>query len=175
ILVTGATFAELSWTPSSIHAFAVAFVGSVAMWWIYFNIGADRGSLHISRSADPGRIARLVYTYIHLLIVGGIIVGAVGDELVLAHPGGQLDGHALAAIVGGPILFLFGNLFFKWLTSPQDWMPLSHLAGLGLTGALLVLLIFYHGLTPLMLTAAMTAILVTVAIWETVSLRTTQA
>ncbi|MES2106488.1 MAG: low temperature requirement protein A [Pseudomonadota bacterium] len=171
ILVTGATFAELSWTPSSIQAFAVAFVGSVAMWWIYFNIGAERGSHHISKSADPGRVARLVYTYVHLLIVGGVIVGAVGDELVLAHPDGQLDGHAIATIVGGPMLFLFGNLFFKWLTSPLDRMPLSHLIGLGLTGTLLVLLIFYHGMTLLALTAAMTAILMLVAIWETLSLR----
>ncbi|MES2069691.1 MAG: low temperature requirement protein A [Pseudomonadota bacterium] len=171
ILVTGATFAELAWSAPTTLAFATAFVGSVAMWWIYFNIGAERGSHHISKSADPGRIARMVYTYVHLLIVGGIIVGAVGDELVLAHPNGHLDGGAVATIVGGPVLFLFGNLIFKWLSSPQPWLPLSHMAGLSLSGALLVLLIFYHGLTPLMLCGAMTAILIMVAVWETVSLR----
>ncbi len=171
ILVTGATFAELDWTPSCIAAFATAFVGSVAMWWIYFNIGAERGSHHISKSKDPGRIARLVYTYIHLLIVGGIIVGAVGDELVLAHPAGHLDSHAIATIVGGPALFLLGNVFFKWLTSPLDRMPLSHLVGLALIAVLLALLIAYQTLTPLELTAAMTGILIVVAAWETISLR----
>nr|WP_229751340.1 low temperature requirement protein A [Undibacterium terreum] len=171
ILVTGATFAELAWSASTLAAFAIAFIGSAAMWWIYFNIGAERGSHHISKSQDPGRIARMVYTYIHLLIVGGVIVGAVGDEMLLAHPDGHLTGAAIAAITGGPMLFLFGNLLFKWLTSPLDRMPLSHLAGLGLTGALLVLLIFYHGMTPLLLTAAMTVILIIVAVWETLSLR----
>lgn len=175
ILVTGATFAELAWSPSAILAFATAFLGSVAMWWLYFNIGAERGSHHISASQDPGRIARLVYTYIHLLIVGGIIVGAVGDELVLAHPDGRLDGRAIAAIVGGPILFLFGNLFFKWLSSPHAWLPLSHLVGLGLIGALLAVVILYHGLTLLMLSASVTAILILVVIWETISLRGSQA
>ena len=43
VLVTGATFAKLPWTPVTVASFLVAFVGSVAMWWIYFNIGAERG------------------------------------------------------------------------------------------------------------------------------------
>src|SRR5438874_2528117 len=37
ILVTGATFADLAWGPSQLAAFAGAFVGSIAMWWIYFD------------------------------------------------------------------------------------------------------------------------------------------
>lgn len=35
---------------------------------------------------DPGRIARLIYTYIHLPVAGGIIVLAAADEIVLDHP-----------------------------------------------------------------------------------------
>ena len=66
ILVTGATFAELPGRRRRVAAFVVAFVGSVAMWWIYFNIGAERGSRHIAASDDPGRLARLAYTYMHL-------------------------------------------------------------------------------------------------------------
>ena len=57
VLVTGATFAKLPWTPVTVASFLVAFVGSVAMWWIYFNIGAERGSRHIAASDDPGRVA----------------------------------------------------------------------------------------------------------------------
>jgi low temperature requirement protein LtrA len=48
IQVTGATFARLDWTPVSAAAFVVAFIGSIAMWWMYFNIGAERGSRHIA-------------------------------------------------------------------------------------------------------------------------------
>jgi low temperature requirement protein LtrA len=58
ILVTGATFSSLAWTPLASLA---AFVGSIAMWWIYFNIGAERGSRLIAATADPGRFARLAY------------------------------------------------------------------------------------------------------------------
>ena len=80
------------------------------MWWIYFNIGAERGSRHIADSDDPGKVARLAYTYLHLLLVAGIIVVAVGDELVLAHPTGHTDAKTAAVLIGGPALYLAGNL-----------------------------------------------------------------
>ena len=86
IVVTGATFADLTWTRENVAAFVSAFVGSLAMWWIYFHKGAEAGSEQISRSSEPGRLARLAYTYLHMPIVAGIIVSAVADELVLKHP-----------------------------------------------------------------------------------------
>ena len=82
IVVDGATFAELTWTPANVTAFLAALVGSIAMWWIYFHRGAEAGSEMISKSAQSGRVARLAYTYLHMPIVAGIILTAVGDELV---------------------------------------------------------------------------------------------
>jgi low temperature requirement protein LtrA len=165
VLVTGATFAKLAWTPVTMAAFLMAFAGSVAMWWIYFNIGAERGSRHISASDDPGAMARLAYTYIHLLLVAGIIVVAVGDELVLAHPTGHADAKTAAVLLGGPALYLIGNLLFK-RTSAKHF-PLSHLVGLGL----LALLVPAAAVaSPLALSSATTIVLIVVAIWETRSL-----
>ena len=37
IVVTGATFADLKWTPEVVTAFLSAFVAALAMWWIYFH------------------------------------------------------------------------------------------------------------------------------------------
>jgi low temperature requirement protein LtrA len=142
-----------------------AFVGSVAMWWIYFNIGAERGSRQLAGSADPGRIARAVYTYLHLPIVAGIVVCAVADELVIAHPYGHVEPAAAAVILGGPAIYLLGNVFFKRASAKH--YPLSHLAGLG---ALAVLAPIYPWLSPLALGTATTAILCMVAVWETRSL-----
>ena len=45
-----------------------------------------RARRRMGRSDDPGRIARSAYTYSHLPMVAGIIVTAVGDELVIGHP-----------------------------------------------------------------------------------------
>ncbi len=168
ILITGATFAELPWNATNVSAFLVAFAGSVAMWAVYFNVGAERASRQIASSDDPGRLGRSGYTYLHLLIVAGIIVVAVGDELVLHHPGGH-DGHTdistAAAIIGGPALYLAGNALFKRLSASN--LPLSHLIGLAL---LAVLIPAAAILTPLALSAATTAILIIVAAWEWLSL-----
>jgi low temperature requirement protein LtrA len=92
VLVSGATFAGQAWTQVSVAAFVVAFIGAVAMWWLYFHIGAERTSRHIQGDAvDVGRLARYAYTYMHLPIVAGIIVTAAADEFLLAHPlGGVL-------------------------------------------------------------------------------------
>ncbi len=165
-LVTGATFAGLSWTAEHIGAFLVAFAGSVAMWVIYFNIGAERASRLIASSDDPGRLARSGYTYLHILIVVGIIVAAVGDDLTLHHPSGRNDIKTAAVLIGGPALYLLGNMLFKRLSAPN--LPLSHLVGLGM----LALLIPAAAITtPLLLSSATTAVLIVVAAWESISLR----
>ncbi|MBS0247694.1 MAG: low temperature requirement protein A [Proteobacteria bacterium] len=166
ILITGATFATLTWTGEHIVAFLTAFVGSVALWAVYFNIGAERASRQIETSSDPGRLARSGYTFMHLPIVAGIIVVAVGDELVLHHPGGHVELAALAALVGGPALYLVGNALFKRLSAPN--LPLSHLIGLGLLVLAIPVSLF---LTPLTLSATTTTILIVVAVWEWMSLR----
>jgi low temperature requirement protein LtrA len=166
ILITGQTFAGLAWNAQTIGAFAVAFVGSVTMWVIYFNIGAERGSRLAAASDDPGRIGRNGYTYIHILIVAGIIVAAVGDELVLHHPGGHTEWKAAAVLLGGPALFVLGNSLFKKLSAP--YLPLSHTIGLGL---LALLLPAAPVATPLMLSAGATAVLIVIAMWEWLSLR----
>ena len=122
----------------------------------------------MASSDDPGRIARSGYTYIHILMVAGIIIAAVGDELVLHHPQGH-DGHAdvatLAVILGGPALYLLGNSLFKRLSAP--YFPLSHTAGLLLLAMLAPTAMIAP---PLLLSAGATAVLIVVAIWEWLSI-----
>jgi len=59
---------------------------------------------------DPGRIARLIYTYIHLPVAGGIIVLAAADEIVLDHPLKRAGIGPAAVVVGGTALFLAGSM-----------------------------------------------------------------
>lgn len=165
ILVTGATYGKLDWSAPATAAFLVSFLASVAMWWIYFNIGAEKGSENISASSDPGRLAR-VYTYVHLLIVAGIVVTAVADELVLSHPTGHTDLKTVLSVLGGPALYLLGNILFKRVMTGRP--ALSHMAGLVM---LAMLIPAAPMLSPLLLSAATTLVLMIVAGWETWSLR----
>jgi low temperature requirement protein LtrA len=166
VVVNGATFADLNWTADNVGAFLAALIGSIAMWWIYFDKGAEAGSEMISNSAESGRVARLAYTYLHMPIVGGIILTAVADELVVKHPTGHSDLKTVVSSVGGPLLFLVGTVLFKH--SIRGFLQLSH--GVGIV-ALALLAWFASELSPLPLSIATSAILVAVAVWESLSLR----
>ena len=161
LLVTGATFANMPWTAAVAAALIVSFIASAAMWWLYFGTSADVGARVISQSRDPGRIARLVYTYIHLLLVAGIIVAAVGDEFVLAHPTGHSDLGTTAVVVVGPAFFLVGMWLFRWAIT--DRMPVSPLIAVG---ALALIALVSAPLPPLAVMAAATSVLVANAAWE---------
>jgi low temperature requirement protein LtrA len=162
ILVTGATFsANPHWEAPTVIAFVVAFIGSLAMWWIYFNMGSRDGGAAIARAEDPGRIGAYFH-YFHVIIVAGVIVCAVADELVLAHPGGHIEAKYAAALIGGPALYLFGNGLYKRVVYGN--FPLSHLGGL----ILLAVLLPVAWLTDLLMVGGLTTlILLVVAVWET--------
>lgn len=166
LLVSGATFSAMDWTAPGVRAFLWSVALSIAMWWVYFHIGHHRGAHLIETSDDPGRVARLSFTYAHIPIVAGIVLSAVGCERVIAHP--EETGHLgdLLALMGGNLLFLAGNGWFKRLSG--QWWPLSHLAGMALS-----VVVFLAGLAlPLEMTAGLAAlVLAVVAVWEDRSLR----
>jgi len=162
IIVTGATVVGMPWTLETIAAFATSLVGSIAMWWIYFSFTAEAASEAIAESEDPGAIARLAYTYSHLIPIAGIIVAAVGDEWVIHHPVGHADPKVAAAVIGGPALFLLGVLVFK-LAVFKQWSP-TRLAGLA---ALAALIPVAGHVSPLVLSILSTLTLVAVGAWET--------
>ena len=165
ILVTGATFAGLAPSGAAVVAFLSAFLGSVAMGWIYFDVGARRGSERIEHDARAPLIGRDAYTYAHIPIVAGIIVLAVADEQVLTHPRGHLEPFFIASLAGGAFLFIGGTMLFKRLTSGESFWPLSHLVGLGLF-ALLGLWALVARPEPLHLHMAATGLFIVVAVWE---------
>ncbi len=162
IIITGATFAELPWTTTTVLAFVSAFLGTIAMWWLFFSAKHDAASEVIAGAENAGAIARAAYTYAPLPVVAGIVVTAVGDEMVLMHPSGHLEAAAIWVLVGGPALFLAGTavaVFAVW----GQW-PRSRLVGLAALGGLAAAAPL---LTPLLLTAASTVVLMAVGAWET--------
>ncbi len=159
ILVTGATFSKQAWDIATVAAFASTFIGSLAMWWLYFDTSAEVGSQTISHADDPGRLARLAYTYLHLFLVAGIIVSAVGDELVLAHPLGHGSDVTRIAVLGGAALYLLGNTLFKRAIT-------GHLQISPLLGIAALLALALPELAPLVLSLLTSLVLIAVAGWE---------
>ena len=115
----------------------------------------------MSASADPGRLARDAYTYLHLPIVAGIIATAVGANLLIAEPGEPQHGVGLAMMLGGPALFLLGEILFqRRLTSETNAKRLA-------MAALLILLVPLAGqIDALLLGVIVTTLLAALAVWE---------
>ena len=113
IVITGATTAGLDLDTARVAAFGLAFLGTGALWWLYFNYVARIAQRRLELAPDRTRLARDGYTYLHVLMVAGVIVSAVGDELVIAHPMDELPGAQVAAVVAGPAIYLIAHALFR--------------------------------------------------------------
>ncbi len=143
IVVIGTTTSELGLTGRTAVAFGTAFLTSAALWWLYFTAVARIAERRLhEETTRRTAIARDAYTYLHVVLVGAIVLSAVGDELVIAHSTEPLKGSAeVAAVVGGPALYLLAHALFRVrLTGRAGWRrPLGGLAcaliGVVLAGA----------------------------------------
>ena len=166
IIVTGAGFGELPLASETTAAFVVAFVGSVAFWWIYFDRGAELAQELIAASEDPGRLGRSAYSYFHIPMIAGIIVAAAADEELIAHPLDPATAETAALILGGPALYLAGNALFKW--SLWEHVPWSRIAAIGALAALIPVAVVSSALA---LSVCATAVVVALAVRDTVRAR----
>jgi low temperature requirement protein LtrA len=163
IVAIGATLSELhDLTGAALTAFIIAFTGSVALWWIYFDRSAEASTRVVASSTDPGRLGRSAYHFIHPIMIAGIIVAAVADELIIAHPGGHTGAALTAVILSGPVLFLAGHALFKWAVFNRP--SISRLLALLALAALVPVSLVAP---PLALAVAATAIVVAVAVADT--------
>ena len=110
IVLTGATASDTGLSVDVVVALLLAFLSSTALWWLYFGQVASTvlERIRAATAEERGRIGRDIYTYLHLPIIAGIVLIAVGDELVIAHPTHDLDRRGRARRVGGPAFFLGG-------------------------------------------------------------------
>ncbi|MBH2876313.1 low temperature requirement protein A [Serratia marcescens] len=164
ILITGATLSEMeSWSLPVLIASLVAFLGSLAMWWGYFDTSSKAGSHAISQAENPGQLGAYFH-YVHVALGGAIIVCAVANERGSAHPDGRIQNATAAVLLLGPALYLFANALYKRLVYHR--FPLSHLVGL-LALAVLAPVAYFTDL--LMVNGLTTLIMVVVAVWESIS------
>jgi low temperature requirement protein LtrA len=108
-------------------------VGAVAgltvaacLWWAYFDVVSIVAERELRRLEGEARtrMARDAYSYLHLPMVAGISLVALGIEQVLELVGHTKDGELtqgldvlpLVALYGGVALFLFAHVAFKYRT-----------------------------------------------------------
>jgi len=164
IVITGATTSELDLDAARIAALAVAFVGSAALWWLYFDYVARIAERRLEQAPDRTILARDAYTYLHVVMVAGVIVAAVGDELVIAHPSDELPGREVAAVVAGPAIYLIAHALFRWrMAGTISWKRLGGALACAVAG------VAGAALPALALAMLVTAILIAVIAAEQVA------
>jgi low temperature requirement protein LtrA len=123
IVATGVGVAHLPISWPIIGASVLGLVVAAAMWWAYFDVTAliTERALAAANGERQIQLARGGYTFLHLPMVAGIVLMALGLKKVLGYVGGE-DGHTvadpiygipLAALYGGAALYLLGHVGFK--------------------------------------------------------------
>jgi len=114
----------ISWVI--VIASVLGLILASALWWAYFDVSALLGehALATEPVETRARLARNAYSFAHLPLVLGIVLVAFGLKEVLLYVSDSsehsltdpLPAAALAALVGGVVLYLLGHVVFKWLT-----------------------------------------------------------
>lgn len=166
ILTTGKNAAEHMNSNTTFAVFCSAFLSTGFMWWIYFHQGQEKAAEKAESTSQPESVAHNLFTYGHLPIIAGIILTAVGEDFSLSHAQEDSSLKNALAMIGGPVLFLAGNIWVKMAVARK--IPVSHLAGIVLLAATAALVPFSSNYV-IQITA--TAVLFIVAVWEYLALR----
>ncbi|MFC3493417.1 low temperature requirement protein A [Glycomyces rhizosphaerae] len=154
IVILGATLTGMELTAGAVAAAVLGFATIVVLWRLYFD--ARLGNAEHERVAVEAatEVSRSAYAYAHALMVAGAVVIAVGVDLVLARPWDTADAATIATVLGGPAIYLVGNLVFNRAISGR--IAVSRIVALG---CLVVLALIAFALPVLVLAALALAVL----------------
>jgi low temperature requirement protein LtrA len=126
IVAIGAGVAKEPISGVIVVASVLGLLLSSALWWAYFDVSALLGEHALASESieTRARLARNAYSYTHMPLVLGIVLVALGLKEVLLYVSDSshhaltdpLYSVALAALVGGVVIYLLGHVVFKWLT-----------------------------------------------------------
>lgn len=161
LLASGAVLSDTAaWDGAVLLALLATFVGTLALWWLYFGTSSKDATDAIVHSDDPGRMGAYLH-YVHVILAAGVIVSAVGNDLVMAHPHGYADAAQAAMLIAGPAIYLLGSAMYKKIV--YGVVPMSHVAG---SVALLALAPVARASSLLAMGWLTLAIMLAVAAWE---------
>jgi low temperature requirement protein LtrA len=114
IVAIGIGVTELELTVGVVTAGALAIVVVSALWWLYFDVAAiiARQIVGRARGVEQARLARDGYSYLHLPMVAGIVLFALGLKKTLGDVGEPLDTVPAFALAGGVALYLLAHCAF---------------------------------------------------------------
>jgi low temperature requirement protein LtrA len=115
IVAIGVGAAGIPLGAGVVAAAVLGLVASAGLWWAYFDVVAlvaERKLRELTGGAR-NRMARDSYSYLHLPMVAGIVLIALGAKKTLADVHDPLEGVPAAALFGGAALYFLGHVAFR--------------------------------------------------------------
>ena len=155
-------------TPLSAGVIATALVGmavATSLWWTYFDWVAIvvEQRLRAATGAQQATLARDAYSYLHFVMVAGIVLFAFSLKKALAHFDGHLDAVPATALCAGLAGYVLAHVILRYRISksigrgrPVAFLALiaiwpfadevPALAAMSATAAIFVVLIAYEAI-----------------------------
>ena len=98
-------------------AAVLGMVVAAALWWLYFDIVAlvaERRLVNAAEGRERNEIARDSFSYLHLPMIAGIVLLALGLKKTLEHVDDPLKLVPAVAMLGGVAIYLLAHVAFRW-------------------------------------------------------------
>jgi low temperature requirement protein LtrA len=158
IFVTASALGAQEFTYRRGLAFLAAFIGITMTWRIYIYQAGELLTDAIASATHRSRYTQFAAVS-HLVMVGGVVLGAVASQLVIRRPGGGTPASWVAVILAGPAVFLVGRGLLDYTVfSRLSW---SRPVGLVLLAGVVPAA---HRLSPMWVAGTATLILLGIAL-----------
>jgi low temperature requirement protein LtrA len=178
IVALGIGAAGIPLSAGVIAAALLGFTVAAALWWTYFDwvsIVVEQ-QLHRLTGQPLNTLARDAYSYLHFLMVAGIVLFAVSMKKTLADFDHELGPVPVAALCGGLALYLLAHILLRLRIAPVVGTTVGfwRRIGRGRPMAMVALLAFWPlagGVPALAALAVVAAILVLLVAYEAIRYR----
>ncbi|MGY4648952.1 low temperature requirement protein A [Mycobacterium sp. URHB0021] len=171
IIALGEAIVELGAGATDLRRFEViaALVLGVAImatfWWTYFGLsGGAKQRLEQATGTERAHLARDAYSYLHLPLVAGIMLFAVGAHATVAHATAPLPLLPAIALAAGTALFYLADVAYRWRDHRQ--IPVDRAAAGIVAAATLPVLLHIPGLAALALLTGIGGVRLAWELWQ---------
>lgn len=115
IVAIGIGASGVSLTPSMVAAAVLGIVIIAALWWAYFDVYAVGAQRQLSEASGTtrARLARDLYSYLHLPMIAGIVLFALGLKKTIQQIGDPLATVPAVALCGGLSLYFLTHVALR--------------------------------------------------------------
>jgi low temperature requirement protein LtrA len=153
--------AEFGLDAGVVTAAVVGIAIAAALWWLYFDVVAlvaERRLTSATAGREQNAIARDSFSYLHLPMVAGIVLLALGLKKSLEHVGEPLHLVPAFALLGGVAVYLLAHVAFRWRIVHR--FSVQRLVCAGVLAALIPLAVEVPALVSMAIVATLLAALI---------------